>query len=51
MYSPEDEQLEPENDGLEDDFPLRKGCILMFQPINLHGCTVRHLRPVSNQDY
>ena len=37
MYSPEDEQLEPEDDGLEDDFPLRKGCILRFQPLIFTG--------------
>ena len=29
--------VEPENDGLEDDFPLKKGCILRFH-VNLAGC-------------
>ena len=37
MYSPEDEQLEPENDGLGDEFPLPNGCILRFQPLIFTG--------------
>ena len=29
--------IEPENDGLEDDFPDFQGCILRFH-VNLPGC-------------
>ena len=32
--------IEPENDGLEHDFLLKKGCILRFQPLSFQWSRV-----------
>ena len=42
-YTPEDYQLEPENDGLEDDFAL-PGVYSQVPAVNLSGCKWRKLQ-------
>ena len=45
--TPRKMNIEPGNDGLEDDFPKFQGCILRFH-VSLPGCILQKKKPFEN---